>query len=71
MGEFSVQLDSAQIAQTLDDIDVIGNRYHGTSGETRCRDYLFERFREIALLVCSWSHSATSPMSPVSMHVDF
>jgi hypothetical protein len=45
----AVQLDPAEISRTLDDVDRIGNRYHGTPGEARCVDYLVERFEQLGL----------------------
>lgn len=44
-----IRLDPAEIAKTLDDVEQIGNRYHGTPGEARCRDYIAERFAQIGL----------------------
>jgi aminopeptidase YwaD len=41
--------DPTRIAETLDAIDAIGIRFHGTDGEARCRDYLVKRFREVGL----------------------
>lgn len=45
----AVQLDSDEIRRTLDDLDRIGNRYHGTPGEARCRDYIADRFASLGL----------------------
>lgn len=43
------RLDAGRLAQILDDVNLLGNRYHGTPGEAQCRDYLLERFTEIGL----------------------
>jgi hypothetical protein len=48
-GNDVVVLDGARIAKTLDEIDAIGNRYHGSAGERACRDYISERFVELGL----------------------
>jgi Iap family predicted aminopeptidase len=45
----AITLDPARIRQTLEELEEIGNRYHGTPGEARCRDYLAERFDSVGL----------------------
>jgi hypothetical protein len=45
----SIGLDRAELARSLDDVDRLGNRYHGTPGEVRCRDWLAARFEEVGL----------------------
>ena len=45
----AISLDPVELSRTLDDVEGIGNRYHGTAGETQCRDYLAERFAAIGL----------------------
>jgi aminopeptidase YwaD len=45
----AIRLETAELARTLDDVDRLGNRYHGTPGEARCRDYLLERFAGVGL----------------------
>ena len=42
-------INPENVARTLDDHERIGNRYHGTPGEARCRDYVAERFVELEL----------------------
>lgn len=49
MGAGAIRLDSARLGRTLDEVNEIGNRYHGTPGEARCRDWLAERFEELGL----------------------
>lgn len=43
------RLDPAWIADTLAEIEGFGNRYHGSVGEARCRDYMAARFEEVGL----------------------
>jgi carboxypeptidase Q len=43
------RLDPAAIEETLDEIDEIGVRYHGTPGEETCRDYVRDRFADLGL----------------------
>ncbi|MCL5734998.1 MAG: M28 family metallopeptidase [Actinobacteria bacterium] len=45
----TILLDPGRILQTLNEFEDIGNRYHGTPGESRCRDYLAERFNSLRL----------------------
>jgi hypothetical protein len=47
--ETPIRLNPDRIARTLDDIEQLGNRYHGTDGEARGRDYVLERFTELGL----------------------
>lgn len=42
-------LDPVRISHTLKDLEEMGNRFHGTPGEARCRDYLAERFDSVGL----------------------
>lgn len=42
-------LDPHEIARSLDDIEEIGNRFAGSPGEARCRDYLLGRFARLGL----------------------
>jgi hypothetical protein len=49
VGAAAIRLDSAQLGRTLDEVDEIGNRFHGTPGEARCRDWLVERFEGLGL----------------------
>jgi hypothetical protein len=44
-----LQLSAREIDRSLDDIEQIGNRYHGSPGEASCRDYIVERFAQIGL----------------------
>lgn len=44
-----IRLDPDELARTLDDHERIGNRYHGSTGERECRDYIAERFHEVGL----------------------
>src|SRR3990172_5507232 len=48
-GSGAVELDETRIVETLHDLDAIGNRFHATSGEAVCRDYLLDRFSGISL----------------------
>jgi hypothetical protein len=45
----AVRLDAGELSRTLDDLEQIGTRYHGTPGEASCRDYLADRFEGIGL----------------------
>jgi hypothetical protein len=49
VGGAAIRLDPGQLGRTLDEVDEIGNRYHGTPGEARCRDWLIERFEGLGL----------------------
>ena len=49
MGGASIRLEPARLAQTLDAIAGLGNRYHGTEGEARFRDWLAEQFQALGL----------------------
>jgi Peptidase family M28 len=44
-----IQLDPERLARTLADVDQLGNRYHGTPGEMRSREYIQERFADLRL----------------------
>lgn len=44
-----VQLDPAHLADSLAQVEQLGNRYHGTPGEARSRDWLAERFESVGL----------------------
>jgi hypothetical protein len=44
-----VRLSPEEVERTLDDVERIGNRYHGSAGERECRDYISERFDEVGL----------------------
>jgi Iap family predicted aminopeptidase len=44
-----MRLGAAELARTLDDVDRLGNRYHGTEGEQRCRDYILQQFEAVGL----------------------
>lgn len=48
-GRRVVALDAPRIGKTLDAVAALGNRYHGTAGEARCREWLVEEFRRLGL----------------------
>jgi hypothetical protein len=49
VGSAALALDPSRLGQTLNKVAEIGNRYHGTAGETRCRDWLAEEFERLGL----------------------
>lgn len=61
-----VRLDPERVGQFLDDIAALGNRFQGTPGEIRCRDYLAERMAAIGaerVRLEPFRHLAYEPVS--------